>query len=127
MLVEVIHDPCPIMRGPRIREIPLPNGSELLVAAAAWFQTMRWKGAIVEVPTHPPDWCVRAVHARGDWPEARVLVGVVETPVMRADGTVLQEAGFDEATGLLYLPNQEFPEVPSRPSQGDAIAARQLL
>ncbi len=77
---------------------------------------------------HPPDWSVRALMARGEWPNLRPLEGVVECPVLRPDGTVLQESGYDSATGLLYLPSQEFPTIGATPRLSDArAAARELL
>ena len=53
---------------------------------------------------HPPDWCVKAVHARGCWKDIRPLAGIVEIPVLRADGTVLTTPGYDPQTGLIYDP-----------------------
>lgn len=58
-----------------------------------------------------------------DWrvPE---LVGIVTAPTLRADGSVLQAAGYDTATGLLFDPRGEsFPAVADAPSPADARAA----
>ncbi len=78
-------------------------------------------------PAHPPRWAVGALLGRGAWPELPVLEGVVETPVLRPDGSVLQEPGYDPATGLLYAPDQEFDPVPERPSATEIETARALL
>jgi hypothetical protein len=75
-------------------------------------------------PQHPPVWCVDAVAARGTWPEMPVLRSVVEWPVLCPDGSVLQDEGFDEQTGLLFLPQEEFEKVADQPS-GDEV--RQAL
>src|SRR4051812_37538504 len=40
-------------------------------------------------PTHPPDWCTPAVVARRHWPGIRSLEGVIDYPVLCADGTVV--------------------------------------
>ena len=48
----------------------------------------------------------------------RQLHGVTHTPIVRADGSILSTPGYDDATGLLYLPDVEV-EVPS----DDAILA----
>lgn len=53
----------------------------------------------------------------------RNLVAVSETPVLRPDGTILQTPGYDRATGYVYQPNCDFPEVPERPSKEDAARA----
>ncbi|MEU5154518.1 bifunctional DNA primase/polymerase [Glycomyces sp. NPDC021274] len=37
--------------------------------------------------------------------EVRPLRGVVHTPIVRPDGTILAEPGYDAATGMLYLPD----------------------
>ena len=76
----------------------------------------------------PTDHIVSATHARGDWPGVRTLVGITETPTLRPDGSVVQDAGYDPSTGYLYQPSEEFPRVPDCPSQGDATKAlRDLL
>jgi hypothetical protein len=71
----------------------------------------------------PTDHIVSATHARGEWPGVRPLVGVVETPTLRPDGSVVQDAGFDPTTGYLYHPSEVFPRVPESPSQVDAVKA----
>ncbi|NRB36684.1 MAG: hypothetical protein HRU31_18555 [Rhodobacteraceae bacterium] len=40
----------------------------------------------------------------GEW-NAPVLHGVVSSPTMRKDGTILQTPGYDTASGLLFEPN----------------------
>jgi putative DNA primase/helicase len=76
------------------------------------------------VPTRPPKWLIDAVHSRG-WYAGKVkpLTGVVESPTLRSDGTILQAAGYDEATGLIYRPNADFPKLPDQPSRNDAQRA----
>jgi len=57
-----------------------------------------------------------------------VLAGVVHAPVMRGDGSVLTEAGYDPATGLLFDPlGVEFPPVPDHPTREDACKALEEL
>ena len=66
--------------------------------------------------------------AREEWPEIRYLLGVVEIPTLRADGSVIEKKGYDQTTGLLYIPNGKFPSISDRPTQEDAkIAAKALL
>ena len=53
--------------------------------------------------------------------------GVIESPSLRPDGTVIQEPGYDEATRCLYAPNASFPHVPDAPSHSDAVRGYALL
>jgi hypothetical protein len=43
---------------------------------------------------------VAAVHARGIWDGIRHLEAVINFPVLRPDGTVLDRPGYDAGTGL---------------------------
>jgi hypothetical protein len=110
---------------PRIRELPLPRLRELLSEAAEWMVERFNKDAREHElsPTHPPEWVVRAVHARGTWKAIPELTGVTESPALRPDGSILQTPGYDAATGLLYLPNADYAPVPDAPTQEDAAHA----
>src|SRR5262249_44350583 len=60
------------------------------------------------------------------WPGMRHLRGVITSPSMRPDGSLICEPGHDEATGLLYVPRVAFPPVPLEPTDDqirDAVAA----
>jgi hypothetical protein len=59
----------------------------------------------------------------GRWKHIRPISAITEAPLFRPDGTILQEAGYDAATGYLYRPNAEFPQVPEHPTQEDARRA----
>jgi hypothetical protein len=128
LLVRVTHDD-PAEKGirrpalPRIEPVPNPALRDRLTAVAE-FVIPRATG---NVPTHPPAWCVSAVGARGRWPGVRRLEAVLEYPVLRPDGTVLCENGFDPDTGLLLQLNCEPPRVPNRPSRDDARDAAEAL
>lgn len=71
----------------------------------------------------PPSNVVGPLLALGEWPDVNGLVGVTETPLFRANGTVHQERGYDPETGYLYVPSREYPDVDEAPSQADARAA----
>jgi hypothetical protein len=124
VLVDVVREPT---GAPRIRELPLACLRDHLTRVVTFLKVRERGGGSELEPAHPPDWCVRAIHARGVWPGLRELVGVTETPVLRPDGTVLQVPGFDARTGLLYVPMDDFPEVPEAPSQHDAARAARTL
>jgi len=71
----------------------------------------------------PPSWIATHVLARETWPGFRSLTGVVTSPTMRRDGSVLQTAGYDAASGLLYTPRGQYPRVPDAPTGAEALAA----
>ncbi len=109
---------------PTIGIMPIPTLREKLASAAAW---MKPKSEGEVQPASPPDWSVRAVHARGYWNEIPHLENVVETPTLRSDGTILDKPGYDESSGLLYQPNSKFPPIPNQPTQADAKEALAAL
>ena len=48
------------------------------------------------------------------------LVGITKIPVFRPDGSVLHERGYDEATSLIYDPDEGFEvSVPDKPTPSD--------
>jgi hypothetical protein len=54
----------------------------------------------------------------------RRLRGVISTPTLRPDGSILDQAGYDEETGLFYDPcGVEYPPLAEKPSFEDAVAA----
>ena len=129
LLVQVVRN-APPPRGidrpedaPRIAPLRLARLREVLATVAVWMQP----GREDLMPVHPPEWAVKAVDARGEWPGIRRIEGVVEAPVLRADGTVLHAPGYDEATGLYYQPQIAFPEIPATPTHDDAKNALKKL
>ena len=64
------------------------------------------------MPSHPAEWLVNAVDARGEWPGIRHLLGVSDAPVLRTDGSVWQTPGYDPVTCVLYEPATAFPIIP---------------
>ena len=78
--------------------------------------------------TAPPAAVVQNVLAMGSWPFP-ALEGVVEVPVMRPDGTVLDRPGYDPTTKLFYLPaaGLRLPPIPRHPTQSDAREALRVL
>lgn len=102
------------------RRKPLTKGQAMIVASGGRAPPEEW------VPAMPPPVVVSGLLARGQWP-LRHLTAVSETPVLRPDGTLLQKPGYDRATGYVYRPNCDYPEVPDEPKQSDAAAALKAL
>lgn len=64
---------------------------------------------------------------RGAW-RLRRLAGIIDAPTLRADGSILDAPGYDEATGLLLEPHGVvFPPIPSEPTQAEAADALKVL
>jgi hypothetical protein len=62
----------------------------------------------------------------GEWPFP-ALAGVIGTPTMRPDGSLLLAEGYDEATGLVLLGSPPIPPIPEEPTRKDAEAALSVL
>ena len=76
----------------------------------------------------PPKDVVRDLLALGSWP-LPALENVTESPVLREDGTVLDDAGYDPPTRLVYRPRigLRLPSVPDTPTRTAREAALDLL
>jgi hypothetical protein len=113
-----------------------PSGALLIhPVSAAWLKDKFGRAAIwiKEGKNGPSQINPHSEHASallarvGEW-RAPVLRGVVSCPTMRADGTILQEPGYDPVSGLLYDPGGiVFPQVPDNPSFSEAQEALQKL
>ena len=74
-----------------------------------------------------PKWCYDAVLARGTWSGIRPIRGIVTSPVLRADGSILQSAGYDADSALYVDLTEVFPEITSAPSTDDVKRAVAML
>jgi hypothetical protein len=137
-LVRVVRDDSPAAKGirrphaPRIELLPQQLLRERLTLVALWvtLKEKRERSGEVKVekePAHPPAWSVAAVHARADWPGVRHLEAVVDYPVLRPDGTILDRPGYDPDTGLLLEAAAPIPTIPEFPSNAQVAAARDQL
>jgi hypothetical protein len=127
-LARVALDPSPVdPRPPRIEDLP-PESLRELISRRVAFHTFKpdRRGVPQRVVEHPPTWCVGAIHRRGAWPGVRPLTGVIDAPVLRRDGTVLAEPGYDLGTGLYFASRHALPPIPESPTaaQGDAAMGR---
>ena len=84
-------------------------------------RSMKW------VPAHPPvDACNLLLSSVGDW-AFPVLAGIITTPTLRPDGSILKDEGYDPSTQLLLMNPPVMPEIPEKPTRADAEAALTLL
>ena len=80
-----------------------------------------------EFPIHPPTWAVKETASRCNWPAVRHLEAIVETPILRHDGSIFGEPGYDPITGVVYEPTASIvdtiPKVPTSPTTEQISAA----
>lgn len=129
LLVHVVRDASKlagvIHPGGAARIVPLGQAGvrDRLTLAADWVTLKEKQGDLEELPAHPPAWAAPAIEARKTWPRMRYLEGMVESPVLRPDGSILDRRGYDDATGLLCLPNGQYPPIAAAPTREAATAA----
>jgi putative DNA primase/helicase len=98
---------------------------DILGRAAVWIKFNKTER--VWVPTDPPHETAATIRARkGEWEFPRIT-GIISTPTMRPDGTLLTEPGYDASTGLLLHHPPEMPPIPEQPTREDALKALELL
>jgi len=73
-----------------------------------------------------PNTC-KAILALMDWPKVPSLRGVAFYPLLLADGTVLQQPGYDQASGLYLHQSMTIGPVPEKPTAQEISAARTFL
>lgn len=108
---------------PTITFLPQAALRERMTKHAQFVRLVRRGDLVQEVPTHPTNWLVGAVDARGEWPGIRHLAGISDVPVLRADGSLWQTPGHDARTGVLYEPAGVIPVVADDVTIDDADAA----
>lgn len=107
--------------------ITLPGLIDLLNQAVEWRgfnkKEKAWK------PIDPPGPVAAVVLARAGLSRLPSIAGVITTPTLRPDGSVLAEPGYDEATRLYHVhdPALKMPRMPAAPTRGDAERALKLL
>jgi len=134
LLVRVIRTESPVVRRGLKREagalvihpIEAPYLVERFTGAANWLKYDARSRDMKAVDC--PDKVVKSYMARrGSW-QVAPLIGIIEAPTLRWDGSILDKPGYDEATGLFFDPGQyEFPKIPDRPSQSEAFNALEEL
>lgn len=126
---------------PVAREVPAPKGrttisagvAELGVAglldhlaqAAHWLRYDGRRKAVV--PIDPPSVVAQVLLSRGGRLTLPPLAGVVTTPTLRPDGSLLIEPGYDPATRLYHVPDPKLElggivETPTWSDAWDALA-----
>jgi hypothetical protein len=74
-----------------------------------------------------PERVAKTLIARREW-NVPVLTGIIQAPTLRSDGSILDNPGYDEITGLFFNSgNTSFEPIPSHPIREDAITALNIL
>jgi putative DNA primase/helicase len=111
---------------PLIRLCPASTLRLCLAMAATW--TVPDKRSKSLESTMPQPWVVETLLNLGAWKHVPPLTGIIMAPTLRHDGTILDSPGYDEETGLLYIPGETtFPAIPTTPTKADALQAFDVL
>jgi hypothetical protein len=91
---------------------------------AEFVRLNRDKEAETVVPANPPKIVVEDAMALGRW-TLPPIEAIVETPILRPDGTIFNEEGYDAQTRLYHHPARgfEMPAVSERPAQAEVEKA----
>lgn len=76
--------------------------------------------------TFPPRTVCENILARGTW-DFPPLDGIIQTPIVREDGTILDTPGYDPLTRLYYIPGDDFPKVSENPTEVDIEEAKEIF
>jgi len=82
-----------------------------------------------EVDTKAPSDVARDILSMEGWPGLPSIAAIIEAPVIRSDGTILADEGYDEVSKLYYIPAPGLlmPEVPEEPAKEESEEAAKWI
>ena len=110
-----------------LRELEKARLIDLMSKATGWEKYNSREKKFL--PGAPPPIGAEILLARaGNWNFQRIS-GVITTPTLRHDGSILSEPGYDPETQLYHAanPNLQLPRMSEKPNKDDAFAALGLL
>lgn len=120
-VVEAAHDTTTVTA--KFKDVCLATMSYILARAARFEQ---WDGRKEDWKrVDPPEKIGSMLLAgAGDWPVPTVA-GIITTPTLRPDGSLLREPGYDQMTRLYLVddPALRLPPIPETPSRQQALEA----
>ncbi|MES0020635.1 bifunctional DNA primase/polymerase [Mesorhizobium sp. M0036] len=109
----------------RLKEVNATLLTEQLARSATWWRPST-EDKLKRIDP-PPRIAAHYLARGGEW-RVPPLVGITEAPTIRADGTLLQERGYDAVSQLFFEPGGViFPAVSTSPKKADAEAALERL
>jgi Bifunctional DNA primase/polymerase, N-terminal len=129
-LVEPVAETMPAAGGRKTVAAQLkaltPNSSLKTIAESATFQKYSvrrndW------VDVDPPLQLVRTMLENAHCWKFPHVTGVITTPTLRPDGSLLIDPGHDPETELYLLPGLQLPPIPEHPTKDQALTALKLL
>ncbi|GCE06127.1 bifunctional DNA primase/polymerase [Dictyobacter aurantiacus] len=119
---------------PIIAQMGVNEVKEVLTHSANYFRLKKAAGTDLwqKIPTSPPKELAEQILARQTqkpYLPFPALAAIVETPVMRPDGTILDQPGYDAKTKLYYAPQEGMRActVPASPTREERDAALALI
>jgi putative DNA primase/helicase len=109
----------------RLTPIQLPYMVDLLCKSAQWMRYDARKKKRVRI-NPPNDIAKILLHRCGEW-SFDPVVGVITTPTLRPDGSILVDPGYDAVTQLILVDPPPMRNIPERPTRADALEALPLL
>jgi hypothetical protein len=103
----------------------VPHSFIVAVARAAIYRRHDRRSKTWVVIDPPRDLACSLLN-QGQW-RLRRIAGVITTPVLREDGSLLDAPGYDPATELYLMPSVALPPIPDKPSRDDALKALALI
>lgn len=109
----------------RLNQVTTNNLVDYLSRAAHWTKYNARKKDLV--PTDPTPAIANIILEReGEW-LFPVIAGVITTPTLRPDGTILLQPGYDPQTRLLLVEPPKLPPIAEKPTRDDALVALRTL
>ncbi len=100
---------------------------DILGRHANWMKPSKDGKKKSTTPIDPPQSVAVTILGRvGEWTFPSIA-GVISTPTMRPDGSLLTEQGYDESTRLLLVEPPAMPSIPDNPTKEDAQVALRLI
>jgi hypothetical protein len=81
------------------------------------------------IPVPPPLTVVMDLANLTEWNSILPIAGIVESPIIRTDGSIVTDKGYDKITRLFYAPSEDFvlPDIPKKPTKDDVKKSIELL
>lgn len=131
-LVRPVLDEVPASKGrrtfsARFSEISWAGARDIMAQSATWTRyderKKRW------MRCDPPRSIAEVLLSRqGEWAFPKAS-GIITTPTLRPDFSILREPGYDPATRLYHAqdPSLVLPEIPDRPTRDEAMVALKMI